>query len=165
MLKVTLYARPSGSRKPLKVKNINKIYPHATAFVLRYTLDGVRRTETIANVNNVKLAHSAARAKEAALFANDLKGLEAWKVRYGVERTPAPKAEPKPKTSAPAVLTLSAAVSQYAQDIRLKSNATQAVYNQTLGEFLKCIGDKPLSIIIKNDLLNYQAWLNEQGKI
>ena len=32
MVKVTLYARQSGSRKPLKVKNINKVYAYGTFF-------------------------------------------------------------------------------------------------------------------------------------
>ncbi len=163
MLKVTLYARTSGSRKPLKVKNINKIYPHGTAFVIRYTLDGIRRTETIANVSDVKLAHSAARAKEAALMANDTAGLESWKARYTVERAaPVLKPESKP-AAAPKVLMLSAAVERYAQDIRFKSNATQDGYNRALKNFLQICGDKPISTITKNDLLNYQSWMTGNG--
>ena len=140
MPKVSIYTREHSTRrlKPAKPKTI---YPMGTIFVLRYA----GRWQTLPQGTKYQDAVRASLSKQIDLHT-------------GIEQV-----EPKPKRK-PAVLMLDAAVNEFLE-VRLKAKAktTKQAYALSLKGFQRAVGDKPLSEISQQDLVDFQNYLLVDG--
>jgi hypothetical protein len=156
--KVAVYIRKHGSRAYEKASP-RKDYPTGTIFCLRYTLDGVRKYETL-NVPNWTQANIAAGKKSVELQ------IQAAHKQFGKRPAPVPKPVPAPpvRHALPTGdLVLDVAIDRYIENVQTKSSKTSGGYRYTLQQFYASSGNSPLSHVTTQHLYNFVGYLRREG--
>lgn len=150
--KVSLYVRERGSRN-ITPANPKKTYPLGTIFLIRYRRDGKRAWETLTNCPTINDARVAVmKLQTALLIGSSSKELAQWQKHY---RQGKPIPASIPEEAKPGDLMRKAAIERYLENASLKSAKTSTSYTHTMNQFSASCGDKPLTQITKQDLINF----------
>lgn len=156
MQKITLYTRQNSNRKFNRVTDKQMVaggnFPPGTIFVLRYVRDGKRVFETLKDCPTLRAAQERQLERRLDLMR-------------GTVPVPPPKPQPaeaKPIVAGSQGTMLDAAIDKYLGNTKIKSHKTVLSYTQALSQFFASCGNKPLSGIAKQDLIDYAAFLQNK---
>jgi integrase/recombinase XerD len=151
------YTLASTGSRAYEKASPRKDYPTGTIFCLRYTLDGIRKYETL-NVPNWTQANIAAQKKSVEL--------QIAAVHKNWQRpapTPKPAAPPVHHALPTGDLMLDAAIDRYLQNVETKSSKTSRGYRYTLQQFYASTGNSLLANVTTQHLYDFVGYLRSEG--
>jgi integrase/recombinase XerD len=154
-MKVAVYIRKRGSRSYEKASP-RKDYSTGAIFCLRYTVDGIRKYETI-EAHNYAQANIAAQKKSVDLQIQAVH--RKWKPAPAPKPIAPPVRHPLPTSD----LMLDVAIDKYLENVETKSSKTSSGYRYTLQQFYASSGNSPLSQVTTQHLYDFVGYLRREG--